>query len=362
MKSNKLVVFLLAALGLLIFPLIAQQFGNAWVRIIDIALLYVLLALGLNIVVGYAGLLDLGYVAFYAVGAYIFGLLASSHLWDTFPAIAALLPNGLHSPLWIVIPLAALLAGLAGVLLGAPTLRLRGDYLAIVTLGFGEIIRVFLNNLDHPVNITNGPKGIGPIDSMHLFGFDFGKKHEIFGYDIPPVINYYYLFLFLVVVSVVICYRLERSRIGRAWMAIREDEIAAKAMGINTRNMKLLAFGMGATFGGVAGVMFAGYQSFITPEAFSLQESVMIVAMVVLGGIGHIPGVIVGAVMLAALPEVLRYVAGPLQQMTDGRLDASILRQLLIALAMIAIMLARPRGLWPSPEHGKAAPTPVTVK
>jgi branched-chain amino acid transport system permease protein len=360
MKSNKLVVFLLAALGLLIFPLIAQQFGNAWVRIIDIALLYVLLALGLNIVVGYAGLLDLGYVAFYAVGAYIFGLLASSHLWDTFPAIAALLPNGLHSPLWIVIPLAALLAGLAGVLLGAPTLRLRGDYLAIVTLGFGEIIRVFLNNLDHPVNITNGPKGIGPIDSMHLFGFDFGKKHEIFGYEIPPVINYYYLFLFLVVVSVVICYRLERSRIGRAWMAIREDEIAAKAMGINTRNMKLLAFGMGATFGGVAGVMFAGYQSFITPEAFSLQESIMIVAMVVLGGIGHIPGVIVGALLLAALPEVLRYVAGPLQQMTDGRLDASILRQLLIAVAMIVIMLLRPRGLWPSPEHGKAAPTPVT--
>ncbi len=360
MKSNKLVVFLLAALGLLILPLIAQQFGNAWVRIIDIALLYVLLALGLNIVVGYAGLLDLGYVAFYAVGAYIFGLLASSHLWDTFPAIAAMFPNGIHSPLWIVIPAAALLAGLAGVLLGAPTLRLRGDYLAIVTLGFGEIIRVFLNNLDHPVNITNGPKGIGPIDSMHLFGFDLGKKHEIFGYDIPPVINYYYLFLALVVISVVICYRLERSRIGRAWMAIREDEIAAKAMGINTRNMKLLAFGMGATFGGVAGVMFAGYQSFITPEAFSLQESIMIVAMVVLGGIGHIPGVIVGALLLAALPEVLRYVAGPLQQMTDGRLDASILRQLLIAVAMIVIMLLRPRGLWPSPEHGKAAPTPVT--
>lgn len=360
MKDNKLVVFLLAALGLLILPFIAQQFGNAWVRIIDIALLYVLLALGLNIVVGYAGLLDLGYVAFYAVGAYMFGLLASSHLWDQFPAIAAMFPDGLHTPLWIVIPAAALLAGLAGVLLGAPTLRLRGDYLAIVTLGFGEIIRVFLNNLDHPVNITNGPKGIGPIDSMHLFGFEVGKRHEVFGYDIPPVINYYFLFLVLVVISVVICYRLERSRIGRAWMAIREDEIAAKAMGINTRNMKLLAFGMGATFGGVAGVMFAGYQSFITPEAFSLQESIMIVAMVVLGGIGHIPGVIVGALLLAALPEVLRYVAGPLQQMTDGRLDASILRQLLIAVAMIVIMLLRPRGLWPAPEHGKAAPTPVT--
>jgi branched-chain amino acid transport system permease protein len=244
-------------------------------------------------------------------------------------------------------------------LLGAPTLKLRGDYLAIVTLGFGEIIRVFLNNLDAPVNITNGPKGIGPIDSMHVFGFEVGKRHELFGYDIPPVVNYYFLFLVLVVVSVIICHRLELSRIGRAWMAIREDEIAAKAMGINTRNMKLLAFGMGATFGGVAGVMFAGYQSFITPEAFSLQESIMIVAMVVLGGIGHIPGVIVGALLLAALPEVLRYVAGPLQAMTDGRLDASILRQLLIAVAMIVIMLLRPRGLWPSPEHGKAAPTPV---
>ncbi len=352
--KNKLIVIVLAGLGLLILPFIAQQFGNAWVRIIDIALLYVLLALGLNIVVGYAGLLDLGYVAFYAVGAYLFGLLASSHLWDQFPAIAAMFPDGLHTPLWIVIPAAALLAGIAGVLLGAPTLRLRGDYLAIVTLGFGEIIRVFLNNLDHPVNITNGPKGIGPIDSMHIFGFEMGKRHEIFGYDIPPVINYYYLFLALVLVSVVICHRLERTRIGRAWMAIREDEIAAKAMGINTRNMKLLAFGMGATFGGVAGVMFAGYQSFISPEAFSLQESIMIVAMVVLGGIGHMPGVILGALLLAALPEVLRYVAGPLQDMTDGRLDAAILRQLLIALAMIIVMLLRPRGLWPAPEHGKS--------
>jgi branched-chain amino acid transport system permease protein len=357
--NKRLVTYLLAAIALAVLPVLAQQFGNAWVRIIDIALLYVLLALGLNIVVGYAGLLDLGYVAFYAVGAYMFGLLASGHLTESFPAIAAAFPDGLHLPIWAVIPVGAGCAAIAGVLLGAPTLRLRGDYLAIVTLGFGEIIRVFLNNLDHPVNITNGPKGIGPIDSMKLFGFDFGKRHEILGMDVPPVVNYYYLFLALVIVSIVICYRLERSRIGRAWMAIREDEIAAKAMGINTRNMKLLAFGMGATFGGVAGVMFSTYQSFITPEAFSLQESVMIVAMVVLGGIGHIPGVIVGALLLAALPEVLRYVAGPLQQMTDGRLDASILRQLLIALAMISIMLLRPRGLWPSPEHGKAAPVPL---
>jgi branched-chain amino acid transport system permease protein len=358
-QKNKLGMFLLAAVGLLIVPLIAQQFGNAWVRIIDVALLYVLLALGLNIVVGYAGLLDLGYVAFYAVGAYMFALLSGPHLFQTFPAIAAMFPNGMHTPLWLVIPLGALLAGFFGVLLGAPTLRLRGDYLAIVTLGFGEIIRIFLNNLDHPVNVTNGPKGLAQIDSMKIFGFDFGTPTQLFGFTFPNVTNYYYLFLALVVAAVIICYRLERSRVGRAWMAIREDEIAAKAMGINTRNLKLLAFGMGATFGGVSGVMFASFQGFVSPESFSLQESVMIIAMVVLGGIGHIPGVIVGALLLAALPEVLRYVAGPLQQMTDGRLDASILRQFLIALAMIAIMLARPRGLWPAPEHGKAAPAPV---
>jgi len=221
---------------------------------------------------------------------------------------------------------------------------------------------VFMNNLDAPINITNGPKGIGPIDAVTVFGNDLGKTGHLFGMEFPKVTNYYYLFLALVLFSIVVCYRLERSRIGRAWMAIREDEIAAKAMGINTRNLKLLAFGMGATFGGVSGVMFATFQGFISPESFSLQESVTIVAMVVLGGIGHIPGVIVGAVMLAALPEVLRYVAGPLQQMTDGRLDASILRQLLIALAMIGIMLSRPRGLWPSPEHGKAAPAPATTK
>ncbi|MBP6223612.1 MAG: ABC transporter ATP-binding protein [Rhizobacter sp.] len=354
-RGKQFRLMLVAAIALLILPLIAQQFGNAWVRIVDTALLYVLLALGLNIVVGYAGLLDLGYVAFYAVGAYMFALLASPHLTETFPAIAAMFPNGLHMPIWVVLPLGAALAGLAGVLLGSPTLKLRGDYLAIVTLGFGEIIRVFLANLEQPLNITNGPRGIGQIDSLSLFGWDLGKKWELFGFEVPSVTNYYYLFLALVILAIVICHRLERSRIGRAWMAIREDEIAARAMGINTRNLKLLAFGMGATFGGVAGVLFATFQGFVSPESFSLQESVMIVAMVVLGGLGHIPGVVVGALLLAALPEVLRYVAGPLQVMTDGRLDASILRQLLIALAMIGIMLARPRGLWPAPEHGHGA-------
>ncbi len=353
-QQNKTTVLIVSAIALLILPHILQYFGNAWVRIADTALLYVLLALGLNIVVGYAGLLDLGFVAFFAVGAYMFGLMASPHLTDTFPAFAAMFPNGLHSPLWLIVPLGAGLAGIFGILLGAPTLKLRGDYLAIVTLGFGEIIRVFLNNLDHPVNITNGPKGLNQIDSIHFFGLDLGKRLDLGFYTVNSVTLYYYLFLALVVISVIICHRLELSRIGRAWMAIREDEIAAKAMGINTRNMKLLAFGMGATFGGVAGVMFGAFQGFISPESFSLMESVMIVAMVVLGGIGHLPGVILGAVLLAALPEVLRYVAGPLQSMTDGRLDSAILRQLFIALAMISVMLLRPRGLWPSPEHGKS--------
>jgi branched-chain amino acid transport system permease protein len=359
MMKNKLVLFAVGTVVLLLLPLFAQYFGNAWVRIIDSALLYMLLALGLNIVVGYAGLLDLGYVAFYAVGAYLFGLLASPHLTETFDWVKNAFQHGLHVSVWLVIPLGALVAGTFGVLLGAPTLRLRGDYLAIVTLGFGEIIRVFLNNLDAPVNITNGPKGIDTIDSIHIFGLDLGKPHTLLGYEFASVSMYYYLFLILVVLAVIICYRLERSRIGRAWMAIREDEIAAKAMGINTRNLKLLAFGMGATFGGVSGVMFASFQNFVSPESFSLAESVMIVAMVVVGGIGHIPGVLLGALLLSALPEVLRYVAGDLQRLSDGRIDASILRQLLIALAMIGVMLSRPRGLWPSPEHGKAAPTPV---
>ena len=352
--ANKKLWYIAGAIALVIFPFVLQYFGNAWVRIIDLALLYVMLALGLNIVVGYAGLLDLGYVAFFAVGAYLFGLLASPHLTQNFPLIAAIFPNGLHTSLWVVIPLALVVAGLVGMLLGAPTLKLRGDYLAIVTLGFGEIVRIFMNNLDQPYNLTNGPKGISDIDGVHFFGIDLTRPLTIGSYEISSVTLYYFLFLSLVIVTLIVCARLQNSRVGRAWMAIREDEIAAKAMGLNTRNLKLLAFGMGASFGGVSGALFASFQQFVSPESFSLMESIMIVAMVVLGGIGHLPGVVIGALLLAALPEVLRYVAGPLQTMTDGRLDSAILRQLLIGLAMIVIMLMRPRGLWPSPEHGKS--------
>jgi branched-chain amino acid transport system permease protein len=322
----------------------------------DTCLLYVLLALGMNIVVGYAGLLDLGYVAFYAIGAYMFALLTSPHLTDTFAWIAAMFPAGLHAPWWITIPLGALIAATFGILLGAPTLRLRGDYLAIVTLGFGEIVRLLLVNLGQPINITNGAKGVGPSDSLSFLGLDLGKPLLVGSYHVASVTLYYYLFLLLVALTVTTCRRLQDSRIGRAWMAIRDDEMAAEAMGIDTRKMKLLAFGIGASSGGVAGAMFGTFQGFVSPEAFSLQESVFIVAMVVFGGIGHIPGVILGAMLLTALPEVLRYIVGPLQAMTDGRLDAGILRPLLISLAMIITMLLRPHGLWPAPEHGKAPP------
>jgi branched-chain amino acid transport system permease protein len=356
-KKN-LAMFLACAVGLLVLPLLAQSFGNAWVRILDFALLYIMLALGLNIVVGLAGLLDLGFIAFYAVGAYMYALLASPHLMETFPTLVQTFPDGLHAPIWLVVPLAAGLAGLFGVLLGAPTLKLRGDYLAIVTLGFGEIIRIFMLNLNAPVNLTNGPQGISSIDGITIFGWDISKTLTIGEFDISGVTQHYYLFLLLVVVIVILCLRLQDSRIGRAWMAIREDEIAAKAMGINTRNMKLLAFAMGASFGGVAGAMFGAFQQFVSPESFSLMESIIVLAMVVLGGLGHVPGVILGAVLLAALPEALRYAGfiADWQRDTFGHvyLEVEVLRQLVYALAMILVMLYRPKGLWPAPEHGEA--------
>ncbi|MFN8761925.1 MAG: ABC transporter permease subunit [Burkholderiales bacterium] len=349
-----LIATVLLAITLAILPFVAGAAGNAWVRIIDFALLYILLALGLNIVIGFAGLLDLGYIAFYAVGAYMYALLASSHLTDNFEVLAQLFPDGFHSSIWLVIPLGAGLAALAGVLLGFPVLRLRGDYLAIVTLGFGEIIRIFMLNLNAPVNITNGPQGIYMIDSVKILGFDLGRSHEIFGLQIPSLYWYYYLFLGLVILSILFCIRLQNSRIGRAWMALREDEIAAKAMGINTRNIKLLAFAMGATFGGVAGAMFAAFQGFISPESFSLHESIIVLAMVVLGGMGHIPGVVLGAILLAGFPEFLRHTAGPVQDFLFGKelIAPEILRMLVYGLAMVLVMLYRPKGLWPAPEHG----------
>ncbi|MDE2128138.1 MAG: ABC transporter ATP-binding protein [Betaproteobacteria bacterium] len=356
-KQTHLVGFLIAAVALLALPLGLQFVGDAWVRIAAFALLYIMLALGLNIVVGLAGLLDLGYIAFYAVGAYMFALLSSNQLTSNFDALGAMFPNGFDVTIWIVIPLGAGLAALFGILLGTPVLKLRGDYLAIVTLGFGEIIRIFMNNLNAPVNITNGPQGISGIHGVRIFGWHLNQNLDLGNYTISSVTQYYWLFLVLVTLTVVICFRLQDSRIGRAWMAMREDEIAAKAMGINTRNMKLLAFSMGATFGGVAGTMFAAFQGFVSPESFSLMESINVLAMVVIGGMGNIPGVIMGAILLSVLPEALRYTGfiSDWQQHAFNHVyvDTGILRQLVYSLAMILVMILRPKGLWPAPEHGK---------
>jgi len=327
--------------------------GNYWVRVLDFAMLYVMLALGLNVVVGFAGLLDLGYIAFYAIGAYTAALLSSPHLSTQFDWIAHLAPNGIHMPIWIIVPIAMALAAVFGILLGAPTLRLRGDYLAIVTLGFGEIVRIFMNNLDRPVNITNGPKGITGIDPVQIGGFNLAQSHSLFGLQFPSVYLYYYLFVLCALFVIWVCTRLQHSRIGRAWAAIREDEIAAKAMGINTRNVKLLAFAMGASFGGLSGAMFGSFQGFVSPESFTFWESVVVLACVVLGGMGHIPGVILGAVLLAVFPEFLRSTMGPLQNMIFGHeiVDTEVIRQLLYGLAMVVIMLYRSEGLWPAPKH-----------
>lgn len=342
--------------ALVLLPLVLQAMGTHWVRVADTCLLYVMLALGLNIVVGQAGLLDLGYVAFYAVGAYLAAWLASPHLSVQFAWIAALAPSGLHAPWWLTLPLAAASAAIVGALLGAPTLKLRGDYLAIVTLGFGEIVRILINNGGaEPLNLTDGAKGLGHIDAIHVFGVDLGARLAVGPIELASVTLHYFLFLAVTLLFVELCRRLQASRIGRAWAAIREDEMAAAAMGVPTRTLKLMAFAIGASLGGVAGALFAPFQGFISPEAFSLHESVMIVAMVVFGGMGHIRGVILGAVALTAVPELLRYVVNPLQALTEGRVDAGILRQLLIALAMILTMRLRPHGLWPLPRQWSTA-------
>ena len=323
--------------------------GRGWVRILDFTLLYIMLALGLNIVVGYAGLLDLGYIAFYAVGAYLYALLASPHF-------------GLHLPFWALLPLGAGVAGLFGILLGAPTLRLRGDYLAIVTLGFGEIIRIFLNNLNAPVNITNGPQGVNLIDPIAFGSFSFSQTHTFFGIPFPGIYTYYYLFLALTLLVIFVSMRLQNSRIGRAWVAIREDEVAAEAMGINTRNIKLLAFAMGASFAGISGGLFAGFQGFISPESFNLFESIIVLCMIVLGGMGNIPGVILGAVLLTIFPEALRYI-GDLQNYLFGDIlvDPADLRMLIFGLALIIIMIFRPAGLLPSVRRRREFGSDATV-
>ena len=328
----------LVTIALVALPFVLMQAGTAWVRITNFAILFVILSIGLNIVVGFAGLLDLGYIAFYAVGAYVYALLASPFF-------------GLHWPFWAILPIGALVACGFGVLLGAPTLKLRGDYLAIVTLGFGEIVRILLNNLSEPFNLTNGPKGISSIDPVSVFGMSLGSTTKVAGFAIPDAVKYYFLLIVLLVGVIILALRLQNSRIGRAWEAIREDEVAARAMGIDTTRVKLLAFALGAAFGGVAGGLFAAIQGFISPESFVLNESVMVLAMVVLGGMGNVWGVVLGALLLSFVPELLRYTIEPAQRALFGKslVDSEVIRMLLFGAAMVAMMRFRPAGLLPSP-------------
>ena len=294
-------------------------------RIVDLAtlvLIYVMLGWGLNIVVGLAGLLDLGYVAFYAVGAYTFALLGTVHDWS----------------FWGSLPVAGAVAAMFGVLLGYPVLRLRGDYLAIVTLGFGEIIRVVLTNW---VEFSGGPNGIAGIPRPTLFGLEFTRRapeeqsfHHYFGIDFSGdhrIIFLYYVILVLALLTNFFVLRIRKLPIGRAWEALREDEIACRSLGINPVNTKLSAFALGAMFGGFAGAFFASRNGFISPESFTFIESAIILAIVVLGGMGSQIGVVFAASAIVLLPEFLR--------------EFSEYRMLFFGMAMVLVMLWRPQGL-----------------
>jgi branched-chain amino acid transport system permease protein len=297
-----------------------------------LVLTYVMLAWGLNIVVGLAGLLDLGYVAFYAVGAYSYALLAQHFGWS----------------FWLCLPVAGILTALWGIILGFPVLRLRGDYLAIVTLAFGEIIRLVLLNWHE---FTGGPNGISDIPRPSFFGVPFVDDERgfaaLFGLAFSPlhrITFLYYLILGLALVTLAVTIRLRRLPVGRAWEALREDEIACRSLGINTRNTKLTAFATGAMFGGFAGAFFATRQGFISPESFVFAESALILAIVVLGGLGSQIGIVVAALLMVGGVEMLRNI-GWLKAVFGEGFDPALYRMLLFGLAMVLIMIWKPRGL-----------------
>jgi branched-chain amino acid transport system permease protein len=312
------------AIALLAAPWIVRSDASLNV-LVDIGL-YVVLALGLNVTVGYAGLLDLGYAAFFAIGAYTYGLLASPQF-------------GIHVSFWILLPVAAALAALFGLLLGTPTLRLRGDYLAIVTLGFGLIVPQVLQNL---TPYTGGPNGIGALDVPSFFGHSFGSS----------AVAYYFVTLAALAIVVAIVGNVRDSRLGRAWMAIREDELAARHMGINPTGVKLAAFSLGAAIAGLVGVIFAAKLSLVSPDLFGFQVSVLILSMLVLGGMGNIGGVVVGAVLLAlvngaVLPQIDQIVNGVLHTNVDLTNDSFFIYGGLL----VVLMLFRPEGLLPNRER-----------
>ncbi|MEN3931481.1 high-affinity branched-chain amino acid ABC transporter permease LivM [Microvirga sp. W0021] len=320
------------------FPIIAAvatgglAASRSWLDLAILALTYVMLGWGLNIVVGLAGLLDLGYVAFYAVGAYTYALLATNF----------------GVSFWICLPLAGILAAFWGIILGFPILRLRGDYLAIVTLAFGEITRLVLLNWE---SFSNGANGISSIPKVTFFGIPFTSADNGFAatfglpYDaMHRWIFLYYLILALALLTNFITIRMRRLPIGRAWEALREDETACRSLGINTRNTKLTAFAIGAMFGGIAGAFFSARQGFVSPESFNFMESAIILAIVVLGGMGSQVGVAIAAVVLTVAPELLRNMTF-LKNFFGDSFDPSEYRLLLFGLAMVAMMVWRPRGL-----------------
>ena len=306
----------LAIAACLLLPVIAPS--EYWVRVAGMIGLYAMLALGLNIVVGFAGLLDLGYVAFYGIGSYVYAILASPHF-------------DIHLPFWLLLVLCVFAAALSGVLIGAPTLRVKGDYLAIVTLGFGEIAYILFINLDRPINITNGVNGLLAVDPPRIFGFTVGQPLDIAGLAINRTTQFYYFILLFALVITFFVNQLRTSHIGRAWAAIREDEIAAVAMGIHTTRLKLLAFAIGASTAGVAGAISAAWSSSVFPDSFLFMESINILCVVILGGIGSIPGCIIGSVILVGIPEVLR--------------DLRIYRMTAFSLILILMMIFRPEGI-----------------
>jgi len=302
--------------------------------------IYIALALGLNLVVGFAGLLDLGYIAFFAGGAYVYAIFASNQAAKFLPWFAEHAPQGFGGWwFWVALPLALAVAALLGLALGLPVLRMRGDYLAIVTLGFGEVIQVISRNLDHPINITGGAPGIAPINPPSIGPISLGSSTAI----------YYLGLLFTVLVGIAMV-RLEQSRMGRAWAAMREDDIAAKAMGVPLVKMKLLAFATGASFSGAMGMLFAVKQQFINPDTFGFMESIGILAMIILGGLGSIRGVIVGAAAVTLLRfQFLRDISDYFANWgLPPAIDVTKYQPLLFGLILIIMMIYKQEGLVPA--------------
>ncbi|HJV47408.1 MAG TPA: branched-chain amino acid ABC transporter permease [Bacillota bacterium] len=306
--------------------------------------IYVAMALGLNIVVGFAGLLDMGYVAFFAAGAYSYAIFATAQANKFIPTSVMQFPLS-GGWFWLFLLVGLVVAATFGILLGLPVLKVKGDYLAIVTLGFGEIVRIVFNNLDHPINITNGPRGLPAITQPQLFGMTLNTP-----------LHYYYLVLIVIAFIILVNKRLENSRLGRAWIAIREDELAAQAMGIPLVKTKLMAFATGASFAGIVGVIFAAKQTFVDPTSFILMQSISILVMVILGGSGSVPGVIVGGAIITVLNvQVLQEISQWMNELSmsgivniPSELDPSKFQRLIFGVILICIAIFRPSGIIPA--------------